>query len=921
MLLPCHAPFYSLWLGFIPFVVRNNATLQPQHVPSLLLLCTAAVSVNGENISKPCLLLGANDLALGEAELHLWYAFPFSFPSISRLLVPLQLLERPPCLLFSPSLFLTKSFPPLATHKSNHATSHDSVPENFATEEGLYELQQQAAADTSRSTRVLPPAPMQTMDAAVWRTWANDVLSFVLRGSAPASVRSSRPASFYLDVNHSQRSGGAPERVTPEPVALEEFSRLEMAVAAELNGTAAADVADTAVDDAMARADAETEIKAEDGSGGQAESGNNMGDLLEESLTSAHVAAAYKRWRALTQGMLRDLCTVDMEAFRHPPADLKIAIGPLMLKWHRLIGLIMAVEKMRCKDVHLRFDTDNDGRVSRSDIYAASRYFHLGFNPYEANALFDALDTNNDNGLDQAEFAAHVRIVHLPSEFLPQHKEDKSRGAHKLLEQQLAEESPTRFDSRSSRKWSRDSLPLDQVTMRGRTASAGERSRPAVSGPSSPEAIRRRNSRAGSMRQRTAAGAPTSTTGGRPAAAGTSPLGPSGTTSPRGRDVGSSSLNSSPRSRRATLGPSAPQPAATAIGTLERKRGSVDANGGLGMHLVSPERGAADGSRIPLRRVSSTRGAAEQGAKHTQSEGGQAAVPTEAGAGSAAIQQRHEDAPEQKAQAPEGAEDADEGKIDSDVDENLLGDDDDVDEFIQLERTVGHGHNDDNTTAATIAAASSFYSEPTMPEDHGDGEVDESGGSIPPSPKKGSSASLWRQPARDSYATALGHGAGAEDSKKARANGYHDSTASSRQGSVGNDLMVPRDSYAAAVRPTKDDEDGSSDLVAPRSSYAAAMQPPTEGGEGSNGVAEEDTSDDGNIEALAEPRESYAQAMPTHKGRMDTGAGGDGGLSTVAEAVEALDHSQDTARDMEATSSPGGSADHEHEREPLEVTL
>ena len=32
----------------------------------------AAVRVNDEDVTSPCLLVGANDIGLGAAELHLW---------------------------------------------------------------------------------------------------------------------------------------------------------------------------------------------------------------------------------------------------------------------------------------------------------------------------------------------------------------------------------------------------------------------------------------------------------------------------------------------------------------------------------------------------------------------------------------------------------------------------------------------------------------------------------------------------------------------------------------------------------------------------------------------------------------------------------------------------------------------------------
>ncbi|EGD79770.1 hypothetical protein PTSG_10755 [Salpingoeca rosetta] len=215
---------------------------------------------------------------------------------------------------------------------------------------------------------------------------------------------------------------------------------------------------------------------------------NESPNELEVTTTTAK--RAYDRWRMLKKGMLTNMCDVDMEALHQ--ADVKntrrrkgkqsanasaisnvsssnrgslrgnghngsfshshnnshnasmrsagggdggvtnasITVRPLLITWVKLIGTVMAVEKSRARDIHNIFDGDNDGKLTRADVYGASQFFNLGFTPQETNALFDFLDANRDNYIDVGEFCKHARVVYVRSEFF---SDKRVRGTKRVV--------------------------------------------------------------------------------------------------------------------------------------------------------------------------------------------------------------------------------------------------------------------------------------------------------------------------------------------------------------------------------------------------------------------------------------------------------------------------------------------------------
>lgn len=171
----------------------------------------------------------------------------------------------------------------------------------------------------------------------------------------------------------------------------------------------------------------------------------------EDLLTEEKIRRTQRRWRQIKRGLLQEYCNLKIEEFDPAQANHPINLPRLLLKWRRLIGIIAAVEKMRIRDIFVRFDTDNDGSLDRCEIYGASRLFELGFDAYESNALFDALDTNKDGGIDLPEFTADVKIVHEASEFFSPNPE-QAPLTRDVLETRLAPDDLTAFDPRASRR-------------------------------------------------------------------------------------------------------------------------------------------------------------------------------------------------------------------------------------------------------------------------------------------------------------------------------------------------------------------------------------------------------------------------------------------------------------------------------------
>ena len=212
-------------------------------------------------------------------------------------------------------------------------------------------------------------------------------------------------------------------------------------------------------------------------------------------VTSTAAQRAHMRWRLLKKGMLANQCDVDMDAVhaaaKHQPP---VVVHPVLQVWLKLIGTVMAVEKSRARDIHNIFDGDNDGKLTREDVYGASQFFGLGFTPQEADALFDFLDTNKDGFIDVSEFSRHVRIVFVRSEFFS----DCGAGdgapvvlANELISQ-IASSSPTHASPNTS------------------THDLSERAdgavlRPGMSGGAldmpSPSVVRRRSRRSSSLRR------------------------------------------------------------------------------------------------------------------------------------------------------------------------------------------------------------------------------------------------------------------------------------------------------------------------------------------------------------------------------------------------------------------------------------
>jgi hypothetical protein len=86
------------------------------------------------------------------------------------------------------------------------------------------------------------------------------------------------------------------------------------------------------------------------------------------------------------QALMEYMDKVDVRPYKRIPDDVDINLPELVLKWHRMVGVVMAVEKSRARDVFRLLDGDRDGKLRRKEIYAAARHFELGFNPYEVRA-------------------------------------------------------------------------------------------------------------------------------------------------------------------------------------------------------------------------------------------------------------------------------------------------------------------------------------------------------------------------------------------------------------------------------------------------------------------------------------------------------------------------------------------------------
>jgi hypothetical protein len=863
------------------------------------------------------------------------------------------------------------------------------VPDNYAAETSIRSLQERAA-ERGTSVSIKKPAPLETVDPAVWQKWADDILGAVLT-SQPGSVRSSRPASAHFGADYSFVSEATSGKASGPLDDLDEFTLLEQAVAAELSAAgskagskpssrrgsglrppskrkslasgSSSRKSSAASIGPIAAGKSSTSLQSQ-GSSKIPLAGSREGSPSKLALTSleqeaeaedrditeANVVAARRRWRALTRGVLRDHCHVDMNAFRECPPEVQIELGFLLLKWNRLIGIIMAVEKSRAKDVHHRFDSDGDGRVSRSDVYAASNYFDLGYNPYEANAVFDYLDTNGDDGLDQTEFARHVRIVHVPSEFLA---EEASPTAHKVLEESLAESRLTRFDSLSSRRMSKASVQdgsrpgsrealiggsSPDSTRRGRAASDSRRKAGAVSSPDSMSRLReRRDPSTNSLRTASKpADASNSVSPGHPIdslqqtsstrrdhngkAKGGSHVG-----SARGSIDRSTLQAPSPvRNRRTTI--AAPTMVASTgaddaetndhaateenghTATEEDGRAAADESG----HAATDKTGVAatdengvaandghaaadktdvaatdenghaaaaanantaerrrssglrvqEGSRIPIRQISldaealSASPVGGAAGPSDPEEPKDARAPQRPLSGSAALSIASSgvaDANDHAAEpvTPETSSALAETHVGGPVDradvapvlrrassisggneDGLLGDDDDVDEFIKLEQQLQRIQSESEGMAA--APGASFYSEPALPGDDEDDE-DEEEDEVTPLPSKSASKTSLQAP-RGSYAVAVGlaDGFGVEDE--------------SSQVPTTASLQAPRGSYAVAVglADGAEEEDASArastaslGLKPPRMSYTVAVSPPAvgENGHAQNGEA------------------------------------------------------------------------------------
>eukprot|EP00045_Choanoeca_perplexa_P011811 m.126652 g.126652 ORF g.126652 m.126652 type:complete len:852 (+) comp15777_c0_seq1:115-2670(+) len=172
----------------------------------------------------------------------------------------------------------------------------------------------------------------------------------------------------------------------------------------------------------------------------------------QESLVLALSAEEHRRtrckWEMLSyKALMEYMGEVDLRPYKRIPDDVDIDLPDLVLKWHRMIGVIMAVEKSRARDVFRLMDGDKDGKLRRKEVYATARHFELGFNPYEVNALFDYLDVNGDNRIDLGEFCRHVRVVHVTSDFSPRSGRNTS---NRLLDDTVNTEGPSPFDSRRS---------------------------------------------------------------------------------------------------------------------------------------------------------------------------------------------------------------------------------------------------------------------------------------------------------------------------------------------------------------------------------------------------------------------------------------------------------------------------------------
>ena len=87
--------------------------------------------------------------------------------------------------------------------------------------------------------------------------------------------------------------------------------------------------------------------------------------------------------KSCPQALTEYMDEIDLRPYKRIPADVDIDLAELVLKWHRMVGVIMAVEKSRARDVFRLLDGDRDGKLRRKEMYAAARHFELGFNPYE----------------------------------------------------------------------------------------------------------------------------------------------------------------------------------------------------------------------------------------------------------------------------------------------------------------------------------------------------------------------------------------------------------------------------------------------------------------------------------------------------------------------------------------------------------
>jgi hypothetical protein len=138
-----------------------------------------------------------------------------------------------------------------------------------------------------------------------------------------------------------------------------------------------------------------------------------------------------------------------MKQHRDAPPGVTVDPLDLSVKWHRMISVIMAIQKARARDVYALLTSASGGMLGRADLYAACVFFDLRFSAYDVNKLFDFLDKNLDENVDLLEFSRGARVVHVDSEFSSSRR-STAESSRALLERSVHSPGTSHLDGRTT---------------------------------------------------------------------------------------------------------------------------------------------------------------------------------------------------------------------------------------------------------------------------------------------------------------------------------------------------------------------------------------------------------------------------------------------------------------------------------------